>query len=1049
VKNINPGFHELIRGVLPKYGNELAENTFSVLSNGTLQSLIISNILTTPSFNHKAIFWLTKDAGQSETIFHILNYWTKAFDNNTHTVFIWDNQNETEKTKILWAILSHQPIIVLCSISGLEEIVAEPKDFQNHLINIEKNSSIAMTNLAKRLVSLGYVKENFASTPLMFSQKGGVFNIYSPQYDLPIRLDFSGETVEKICFYDLKNKKNTAETESVVILGNYPVSRFEHSILEYLPEHGAMNVVWSDPDELEDFSYDWKKIQRRLNLFPRVIFESFPRGDEDMSMDIKSAPLFHHNWNKFVDEIKSLTSQKFSIFIATAKAVEFENVIKKSGLTKKNITFMPAAPPALEGYILPSARIAYITDQEVFGYTPDEKQAKSAAIDHKFLLEMKAGDIIVHVDHGIARFRGMVKKEIESMLREFFYLEYDYGDKLFVPIYQAEKLNKYIGKQNPPLHRLGSGNWKEMCTKIKKDSLKLARELLETSTIRTQSETIPLAMETKEEKKLANSFEFEITDDQQRSIEEINHDLARNVPMDRLVCGDVGFGKTEVAIRAAFKTVMNGMQVALLSPTTILTQQHYDTFKERLESFGINIALLSRLKTPKEQKQIIEQLSNNQIDIVIGTHRLLSKDINFKNLGLIIVDEEQRFGVEHKEKLKRLKKNVHILTLTATPIPRTLNFALSGLKDISTIETPPPGRLPIETIIRPSQDELIISAIQSELKRNGQVYFLHNQVETIEAKAKQIRQLVPKAKVGIIHGQLEEHAMMAVMENFDNREIDVLVSTTIIENGLDLPNANTLIVEDATNFGLSQLYQLRGRIGRADRQAFAYFLYKSKQLTPDAKKRLIALLEAKELGSGFQLALRDLEIRGTGNLLGKQQHGRINAIGLNLYLNLLQQSAEEIKTGKISEPIRDVTIDLPLPALIPTSMEPREEKRLHWYQKLSAAHDIKELKKLANQFSLMDKAPEEYRNLIALLEIKVLAQKSSVISIDTTYVTDPEGIARKRIVFKFAKSLVPKQIEQLFAISDQWFLSEYTVKIDLDALAKDWLKDIKKCVSIL
>ncbi|MBU1951746.1 transcription-repair coupling factor, partial [Patescibacteria group bacterium] len=740
---------------------------------------------------------------------------------------------------------------------------------------------------------------------------------------------------------------------------------------------------------------------------------------------------------------------KYSMLISTKRKKELESLIKNSSVLKKNVIFISAPPTSLEGFILPSNKIALFTDQEIFGFSQHTKEQESSKIDHKFLAELKAGDMVVHLDHGIARFRGMVKKEIEGVLREFFYLEYDQGDKLFVPVYQAEKLNKYIGKQNPPLHRLGSSRWKEVCLKIKRDSLKLAKELLETSTARAQTETISLKKETPEEMKLARTFEFEVTPDQQRSIEEINHDLARIIPMDRLVCGDVGFGKTEVAIRAAFKTVMNGMQVALLSPTTILTQQHFDTFKERLGEFGINIELLSRLKSPKEQKHIISQLKNNQIDIVIGTHRLLSKDVQFKNLGLVIVDEEQRFGVEHKEKLKKLKNDVHILTLTATPIPRTLNFALSGLKDISTIETPPAGRLAIETIIRPARDELITDAIQQELKRNGQVYFLHNKVETIEAKAKQVHKLVPQARIGIVHGQLHEQDMVDVMERFDNREIDVLVSTTIIENGLDLPNANTLIVEDATNFGLSQLYQLRGRIGRADRQAFAYFLYKSKKLTPDAKKRLIALLEAKELGSGFQLALRDLEIRGTGNLLGKEQHGKVNAIGLNLYLNLLQQSAEEIRTGKTPEPVRDVTIDLPIVTGIPTSMEPREEKRLHWYQKLSAANNLANLHKLANQFSLMDTSPEEYRNLISLLELKILAQKSSIASIDTTIVTNSDGESRKRVVFKFSESLIPKTIKQLLEISDQWSLSEKVVKIDFDALSKDWLKDIKRCVIIL
>jgi transcription-repair coupling factor (superfamily II helicase) len=1046
---LNKEFQELISNALPKEHDETTESIYSVLSNGTLQSLILSNTITSPSFRNRAVFWLTKDAGQSESLSLQLNYWLKILKNKSHEVFVWDNQNETEKTKILWNLLFQKPIIVLCSIAGLEEIVASPADFRNNVISISTNSTTSITGLAEQLVDIGYTKDNFASAPMMFSQKGGVMNIYSPQYQLPAKIDFEGEKIEKISFFNPISKRNEGETNAISILGNFPASRFEHSVLEYISSHETITVAWMDPEELEEFSFDWKRTEKKLPSNSRIVFESFAKDDNERIIDFKSTPLFHHNLSKFVSEISKLANSKYSILIATERKKEIENLVKNSNSLKKSIVFLPAPPTSLEGFILQSNKLAVFTDQEIFGYSQTKRKKETSKIDHKFLAELKAGDMVVHLDHGIARFRGMVKKEIEEVLREFFYLEYDQGDKLFVPIYQAEKLNKYIGKQNTPLHRLGSSRWKEVCLKIKRDSLKLAKELLETSTTRAQSETISLERNTPEEKKLASTFEFEVTPDQQRSIDEINHDLARIIPMDRLVCGDVGFGKTEVAIRAAFKTVMNGMQVALLSPTTILTQQHFDTFKERLEGFGINIELLSRLKSPKEQKQIVSQIENNQIDIVIGTHRLLSKDMKFKNLGLIIVDEEQRFGVEHKEKLKKLKSDVHILTLTATPIPRTLNFALSGLKDISTIETPPPGRLPIETIIRPAQDELITDAIQNELKRNGQVYFLHNKVETIEAKAKQVHKLVPKARIGIIHGQLHEKDMMKVMESFDNREIDVLVSTTIIENGLDLPNANTLIVEDATNFGLSQLYQLRGRIGRADRQAFAYFLYKSKKLTPDAKKRLIALLEAKELGSGFQLALRDLEIRGTGNLLGKQQHGRINAIGLNLYLNLLQQSAEEIRTGKVPDPIRDISIDLPLVTGIPTSMEPREEKRLHWYQRLSAAKDIGNLHKLANRFSLMDKSPDEYKNLISLLELKILAQKSSITSIDTTLVTDSDGNTRKRIVFKFSQSLTPKRIKQLFAISDQWALSESMVKIDIEALSNNWLKDVRRCATIL
>jgi transcription-repair coupling factor (superfamily II helicase) len=503
---------------------------------------------------------------------------------------------------------------------------------------------------------------------------------------------------------------------------------------------------------------------------------------------------------------------------------------------------------------------------------------------------LKSGDYLVHLDHGVGIFR---QKVVENG-KNYYQLEYAAGDKLYVPEGLERKLSRYVGFVEPKISRLGSPLWQKTKRRVKEEAEKLARELLEIYAKREIALRSPYSTENELDEKIASGFKYEETPDQIQAIEDIRKDLEKDQPMDRLLCGDVGFGKTEVALRTAVRAVSSDYQVALLSPTTILANQHFQNFKERLKSIPIRVALLSRLQSKKEQKEIIQKLKEGKIDIVIGTHRLLSKDVEFKNLGLLIIDDEQRFGVKQKEKLKKLRAELDILSLSATPIPRTLYLALSGLRPASLIQTPPVGRLPVKTFVLPWSEKTIKKAIETEVLRKGQIYFLHNRIETIAVVKNLLEKLVSNVKIGIAHGRLNEKELVKAMTDFQNRKIDVLLATTIIENGLDLPNVNTLIVADGTKLGLAEAYQIRGRVGRSDIQAFAYFLFPSK-LSPLAKERLQALKEAEELGSGYRIAMKDLEIRGAGNILGREQSGNINKVGLNLYCQILSEAIEKLK----------------------------------------------------------------------------------------------------------------------------------------------------------
>ena len=607
------------------------------------------------------------------------------------------------------------------------------------------------------------------------------------------------------------------------------------------------------------------------------------------------------------------------------------------------------------------------------------------------MADLAPGTYVVHIDHGVARFTGTTQMGQDGEEREYLVLEYAEGDKLYVPTEHLDRVSAYVGSADrpPALTRLSAAEWARIKQRVKVATRELAMELVKLNAARQEASGHGFSPDTAWQQELEDALPYEETPDQAQAISQVKEDMERLKPMDRLICGDVGYGKTEVALRAAFKTVNDGMQVGLLVPTTVLAQQHYATFSERLEPYPVRVEVLSRFRTAKEQQEIIEGLANGDVDIVIGTHRLLQKDVKFKNLGMAVVDEEQRFGVDHKERLKKLRQEVDVLTLSATPIPRTLNQALSGIRDLSTMDTPPEARLPVKTFVSEYSEEVIKEALLRELERNGQVFFLHNRVKTIEQTAAQISQLVPQARVLVAHGQMAEGDLEEVMVAFSRGEADVLVCTTIIESGLDMPNVNTLIVDRADRFGLAQLYQLRGRVGRGDHRAYAYLLVpRGRRITEAAEQRVQAILEASELGSGFRIAMRDMEIRGAGNLLGAAQSGHIHQVGLDLYSQLLQEAVRELagEQGQDSPDSRTAAelpkIDLPLQARIPESYIDHLPTRMAVYQRLARLMRRQEVTVLRDE--LRDRfgpIPEEVENLLFVAELRIRAFTVGVESI--------------------------------------------------------------------
>lgn len=727
---------------------------------------------------------------------------------------------------------------------------------------------------------------------------------------------------------------------------------------------------------------------------------SLIRPYNQISIPCKTGNSYQNHIELLIDDIQNLREKDYKIIVLSGPSGRGHRLVETLATNDIDANYIDDFNRNLlnrevvitrgslqKGFEYPTIGFVIISDKEVFGQDRRIKKAKSKHDGNKIkaFSDLNVGDFVVHQAHGIGQYVGIEKLSVGEIKRDYLKIRYQDNGFLYIPTNQLDLIQKYIGSdgKTPKINKLGSSEWAKTKSRVKESLRELAGELIKLYAQREASKGFAFSKDTVWQRQFEEMFPYEETDDQLKCIDEIKKDMESEKHMDRLLCGDVGYGKTEVAIRAVFKAVMSGKQVAYLVPTTILAQQQYENFKKRMSDFPVTVDVISRFRTPAEQKKIIKSIKNGSIDVLIGTHRLLQKDIEFKDLGLLVVDEEQRFGVTHKEKLKALKPNVDSLTLTATPIPRTLHMSLVGIRDISVIEDPPEERYPVQTYVMEYNSELIRDGIIRELSRKGQVFYLYNRVRGIELKANEIQKLVPEARIAIAHGQMHEKELEDVMYSFINGEFDILVCTTIIESGLDMPNVNTIIVEDADRMGLSQLYQIRGRVGRSNRLAYAYITYrKDKALSEVAEKRLQAIKEFTEFGSGFRIAMRDLEIRGAGNLLGSEQHGHMETVGYEMYCKLLEEAVQELNGGSNNISDEEITIDLNVSAYIDDNYIKSEELKIDMYKKIAAIVDENDIVDIKDE--LIDRygdIPEEVENLMNIAYIKMLAKKCGFITV--------------------------------------------------------------------
>jgi len=835
--------------------------------------------------------------------------------------------------------------------------------------------------------------------------------------------------------------------------------QFTSSLLDYLPSKALvimddLSVIESAALEIEEQAvklrsesieegtlsesfpipyYSWSELaddlQSHLNL--EMGYSTAGENTSDLAAQFQPIERFAGRLKPFSDYLLRIIREQDSAVVVSRQSSRLEELWAEQQRGGKNESQFPLfLEDSLSGgwALTTGERIVYlITDSEIFGWErpqPRQRPRPGAETPEAFYADLNPGDWVVHIDYGIGRFTGLVQRTLEGLDREFLCIEYKNGDQVFVPIHQADRLTRYIGPDGsqPSPGSLGSQEWPETKRKVRAAVQEVAQDLLNLYAQRQLAQGFAFSPDTTWQAELESSFPYIETDDQGKALIDIKKDMETARPMDRLLCGDVGYGKTEVALRAAFKAVMDGRQVAVLVPTTVLAQQHYDTFRQRLSTFPVNVEMLSRFRTPREQIQILSALSQGAIDIVIGTHRLISSDVVFKDLGLAIIDEEQRFGVSHKEHLKELRTEVDVLTLTATPIPRTLYMALTGVRDISNLNTPPEERLPIITHIGPYSPKLVRQSILRELERGGQIFFVHNRVQTIDAMRMHLEKLVPEARIAIGHGQMHETDLARVMHQFTAGEIDILLSTSIIESGLDIPNANTLIVDRADAFGLAQLYQLRGRVGRGAARAYAYFFRHNKlSPTPEGQERLEVIAENTQLGAGYSIAMRDLEMRGAGELLGTRQSGHIASVGFHLYTRLLASAVRQVRlSGKVEAAIVDlkttsldsiqpmglpVNVDLPLAIGIPENYVPDTSLRLRLYRRLADLTDKSALDALAAEFTdRFGPLPEMISNLFYQMQVKLLAEAAGLVSV---------GMESGQIVLRFPPSPEGKESRHL------------------------------------
>ena len=941
-----------------------------------------------------------------------------------------------QRMKVIKALLEEKELTVVTSIDGCMDFLESLEKIKEQLIHYESDSTVDIEQLKNQLVALGYERVGQVEMPGQFSVRGGIVDIYCLTEENPWRIELWGDEIDSIRSFDPESQRSLENLEELTI---YPA--VEHtgdkdmvSFLDYFPEERTI-IFLDEPNRLtekggaveeeyrqsrmhreekgsrnlpENWLCSFEQLQKELNkrnCISVCALEPKQAGwkvREKFYLEIKSISAYNNSFELLVKDLHQYKKQGYRIALLSGSRTRAERLAKdlqEEGLAAfygqdydREICpgeIMVVYGHAKKGFEYPLIKFAVMTESDIFGQEQKKKKKKNYSGSRiQDFAELSIGDFVVHEKHGLGIYRGIEKVEVDRIVKDYIKIEYRGGSNLYIPATQLDCLQKYSGadaSKAPKLNKLGTQEWNKTKSKVRGAVKNIAKELVELYAVRQEKEGYVCGPDTVWQREFEEMFPYEETEDQLSAIEDAKRDMESTRIMDRLICGDVGYGKTEVALRAAFKEVQESRQVAYLAPTTILAQQIYNTFVQRMKEFPVRVELLCRFRTPAQQKKAIEDLKKGQVDVIIGTHRILSKDVQFKNLGLLIVDEEQRFGVTHKEKIKQLKKDVDVLTLTATPIPRTLHMSLIGIRDMSVLEEPPMDRMPIQTYVMEYDEETVREAINRELRRGGQVYYVYNRVTDIADVALRIAKLVPDARVDFAHGQMSERELENVMYSFVNGDIDVLVSTTIIETGLDISNVNTMIIHDSDRYGLSQLYQLRGRIGRSNRTAYAFLMYrKNVMLKETAEKRLAAIREYTDLGSGFKIAMRDLELRGAGNLLGAQQHGHMNAVGYDLYCKMLNEAVKEAKGIHTMEDF-ETSVDLNVDAYIPDSYISNEFQKLDIYKRIAGIETQQDyddmLEELLDRFGEPGKA---VLNLLAIAKLKAIAHQGYVTEIKQT-----------------------------------------------------------------
>jgi transcription-repair coupling factor (superfamily II helicase) len=950
-----------------------------------------------------------------------------------------------ERAIALWRLASERVPITVAPVGSALLRTRTPGFYRQLALTLHAGEEVPFEDVIAHLASAGYERRDPVEMVGEFSVRGGILDVFSPDSPRPVRMEFLGDLIESMRLFDPESQRSVLKVEHCALLPltEYPKSADAFPGWEFLtplvhPPEGTLVSLLERPilvcDEVERLReaagrlwerldqnaegqlcppektfLRWEQLEAELEGAAQVLLSELAMGAGDLHISTRPSMAFHGNMPVAVAEVRNVAEQggRAMFFAGTAGelerladvfqeyAVPFQLGLEPSGflaerayLSGPGVSTILAKGKIRRGTVFLDPPISVFGSEDLFDRS--ELLARPAGrlnlgAFSADLADLKAGDCVVHAQHGVGRFLGLRELAQSGQAGDYMLLEYAGEAKLYVPLTRMDLVQRFRGSGDgaPTLDRLGGVTWERTKTRVKARMRDMAEELLKLYAERRMAEGFAFSPDSNWQREFEDAFEFVETKDQLAAIQDVKRDMESRQPMDRLMCGDVGFGKTEVAMRAAFKALGDGRQVALLAPTTVLCFQHYETFKRRFAPFPVRVEMLSRFVPAKEIPARLADLADGKVDIVIGTHRLLSKDVEFRDLGLLIVDEEQRFGVRHKERLKQIKKNVDVLTMTATPIPRTLHMSLAGLRDMSAIETPPKDRLAIHTVVAPYDSELIRAGIEQELNRGGQIYFVHNRVESIWARAAEIQQLVPGCRIGVGHGQMGEAQLEKVMLGFMRHDYDLLLCTTIIENGLDIPLANTIIVEQAQNHGLSDLYQLRGRVGRSNRRAYAYLLVPpGKELSETARKRLAALKEFSELGAGFKIAALDLELRGAGNLIGGEQHGHINAVGFDMYLKLLEDTVHELKGEEVPLEVR-TSMNLGLDIRIPTEYISEEHQRLRAYKRIAEATDRQKADLiLAEMKDRYGPPPGMVSNLVEFSVLKSLAERTGIESID-------------------------------------------------------------------